>query len=122
MLTDIFSVLYDHVSQLGLPCYLADCVPKGAVLPYLTADIQPSLRLGTAGTLTLTCWHTGETSNTQRLSHADQMEALIPRRGLWLAADSGSITLIPEGGMQCITQHSAQGVVFHYQLYFFANT
>ena len=121
MLTDIFPVLCGYLSQLGLPFYLADCVPKGALLPYLTADIQAPLRPGTEGVLTLTCWYTGEKSNTLRLSQAGQMEEIIPGRGLRLATDSGAVILIPKGGMQCVSQHGAQGVVLHYQLHFFAN-
>nr|MBR4280286.1 hypothetical protein [Clostridia bacterium] len=121
MLTDILPVLCGYLSQLGLPFYLADCVPKGARLPYLTADIQAPLRPGTEGSLTLTCWYAGERSNTQRLSHAGQLEEIIPARGRRLATGSGAVILIPEGGMQCVSQHGAQGVVLHYHLHFFAN-
>ena len=119
MLTDVFSALSNHLSRLDLPFYLADCVPQGAFLPYLTADIQPPAHSGTEGFLLLTCWCTGETSNTQRLLLADQLQSLIPSRGLRLSTDSGAIVIHSEDGMQCVTQHGAQGVIFRFKLRFF---
>ena len=41
MLTDILFPIFDHLETLGVPCYLADCVPQGTALPYITAEVQP---------------------------------------------------------------------------------
>lgn len=119
MLTSIFRALCNHLSLLGLPAYLADCVPDGAALPYFTADIQPPLASGTKGSLTLTFWCAGDQSNVHRLNQADLLLETFPGRGLRLAAGSGAITLTQEGGAQCVTQHGAQGVITRWTLRFF---
>ena len=119
MLTDIFLALLDHLSALGLPFYLADCVPQGAELPYLTADIQPPLRTGEAGSLTLCCWCAGDAANPHRIAEADRLAAQFPHRGLWLSTDSGALILTPEKGVHCLAQQTAKGIVFRFQLHFF---
>lgn len=121
MLTSIFRALCDYLSLQGLPFYLADCVPDGAALPYLTADIQPPLTAISEGSLTLTIWCADDQANSNRLSQADRLLAVLPGRGLWLAADSGAIILTQEGGAQCVTQHGAQGLVTRWTLRFFPN-
>lgn len=116
MLTEIFTALCDHLRSLSLPLFLADCVPQGMALPYITADIRPSLRPGTAGSLILTCWCTEGKSNVQRLTLANQLEAAIPHRGLFLPCGAGSLVLTHEGGTQCITEHDVHGIVFRFKL------
>ena len=86
--------------------------------PYITADIRPSLRPGTAGSLILTCWYAEGKSNVQRLALANRLEAAIPHRGLFLPAGAGSLVITHEGGTQCITEHSAHGLVFRFKLQF----
>lgn len=118
-MTSIFTALLNHLNRLTLPCYLADSVPQGAELPYLTADVRPPLLAGGEGSLTLTCWFTGDTANAQRLRQADQLAALFSSRGTHLSAGSGSLVIKPEGSASCITQHGLQGVTAGFSLQFF---
>lgn len=122
MLTDILFALCDHLRTLEVPFYLADCVPKGAALPYLTADIQLPLHPGMEGALTLTYWCTGEKSSYHRLNQANRIESAFPHRGLWLNTDAGVILLTHKAGMECITQQEARGVVFRFKLQIFPNS
>lgn len=119
MLTDIFYALCDHLTSIGLPFFLADCVPQGNPLPYLTADIQPPLCPYAEGSLTLTYWCAGAASNSHRLNQADRVAECFPSRGLWLTASSGTLVILPERGVQCVTQQGAQGIVFRFRLQFF---
>lgn len=122
MLTDILSALFDHLQSLGVPCYLADCVPQGAVLPYFAAEIRPPLHPGADGSLTLTYWCTGEQSNRHRLNQANLIEAVLPHRGLFLSTEAGALVITHDGGMQCCTQHDARGIVFHFKLKLYPKT
>lgn len=122
MLTDIFHALGDHLSTTGIPFYLTDCVPQGAALPYLTAEIQPPLHPRMEGSMTLTYWCTGEKSNFHRLSQANRLEALFPHRGLWLYTDAGALILTHERGMQCATQKDARAISFHFKLKLYPRT
>ena len=121
MLTDILFAIFKHLETLEVkvPCYLADCVPQGAALPYLTADIQPPLHPGMEGTLTLTYWCTGEKSSYHRLNQANRIEKIIPHRGLWLYTDAGSVVITHKGGMQCITQGETRCISFRLKLQIF---
>ena len=122
MLTDILFPIFDHLETLGVPCYLADCVPQGTALPYITAEVQPPLHPGMEGSLTLIYWCTGEKSNFHRLNQANRMEAILPHRGLWLYTDAGSLVLTHDKGMQCITQHDVRAIVFHFKLKLYPKT
>lgn len=116
MLTEIFTALCDHLRSLSLPLFLADCVPQGMALPYITADLRPSLQPGTAGSLILTCWCAEGKSNVQRLSLANQLETAIPYRGLLLSVGAGGLVITHEGETQCITEHDAHGIVFRFRV------
>ena len=122
MLTDILFPIFDHLEPLGVPCYLADCVPPGTALPYITAEVCPPLHPNMEGTLTLTYWCTGEKSNYHRLNQANQIEAILPHRGLWLYTDAGSLVITHDKGMACNTQHDARAIVFHFKLKLYPKT
>lgn len=121
MLTSIFRALFNHLSRQGLPFYLADCVPDGAALPYLTADVQPPLTSTGEGALILTIWCADDQANTNRLIQADRLLTALPGRGLFLTTDSGAITLTQSDGTQNVNQHGVQGVVTRWTLRFFPN-
>lgn len=116
MLTEIFTALCDHLRSLSLPLFLADCVPQGMALPYITADIRPSLQAGTAGSLILTCWCAEGKSNVQRLTLSNQLEAAIPYRGLFLPVGAGGLVITHGGEVQCVTERDAHGIVFRFRL------
>lgn len=119
MLKTIFQALCDHLSPLNTPVYLEDCVPEGAALPYITADIRPPLSAHTDGLLTLTCWCQGSTANPQRLSQADLLIARLPARGCRLATAIGALILRQKGAALCIRESAAQGVKITWKLQFF---
>ena len=122
MLTDIFFALFDYLATLGVPCYLADCVPQGTALPYITAEVRPPVQPGMDGALTLTYWCTGEKSSYHRLNQANRLEAAFPHRGKWLYTDAGSLIITHDAGMQCITQHDAQAIIFRFKLKLYPKT
>lgn len=122
MLTDILFPLFDLLETLGVPCYLADCVPQGTALPYIAVEIRPPLNPGMEGSLTLTYWCTGEKSSYHRLNQANRMEAVFPHRGLWLYTDAGSLVITHDEGMQCVTQYDTRAIVFHFKLKLYPKT
>lgn len=119
MLTAVFADLFAHLNKLELPVYLSDCVPQGAGLPYITADIQLPLQPGAEGSVTLICWCAGEGCHLQRLSYAGQLADAIPPRGLYLATDAGALIITHHGGMQYVNQQGIMGVSFRCRLKFF---
>ena len=119
MLKSIFGALHDHLAPLNIPVYLEDCVPEGAALPYITADIRPPLSVHNGGSLTLSCWCQGDTANAQRLSQADLLLTRLPARGCPLAMDAGSVILRQEGTAVCIRKSALQGVKMTWKLQFF---
>lgn len=118
MLTSIFETLCAHLSQLHLPVYLADCVPEGAALPYVTAEIAPPLVPGEKGRLTLTLWQQGSAANAERLSQADVLLTLLPPRGAWLSGDAGALILTGEDAARCLQSGPLLGVQARWALYF----
>lgn len=119
MLKSIFYALCEHLAPLNIPVFLEHCVPEGAPLPYITADIRPLLSAHANGSLSLTCWCQGSTANTQRLSQADLLLARLPARGFRLAMDTGAVILRQEGAAVCICNSALQGVKITWKLQFF---
>ncbi|MGN0753677.1 MAG: hypothetical protein ACI4ME_04390 [Aristaeellaceae bacterium] len=110
MLTSLFRAICDHLTPLGVPVYLADCVPDGAAFPYITANIAAPLAAHTAGAVTLTLWCAGDQANAQRLSQVDELLALLPARGIPLTTAAGVITLRQTGGARCLRESGALGI------------
>lgn len=89
MLTELIQALLAHLSAVDTPVYLADCVPDGAALPYITLAANVPLGDG-SGTLTLAAWHT---TNAGRIALAEDVAALLPPRGTYLPFSSGAVIL-----------------------------
>lgn len=113
MLTSIYEALFSFLSQLPYPVYLADCVPEGAALPYITMQIEAPLSSGETGALTLTAW---STSNAQRLSIAS---ILSIGRGKWLATTTGALILTPDGSGMPVQAGPLLGLQSRWKLDFF---
>lgn len=93
MLTKLYQALARQLTPLDLPIFLADCVPEGAIFPYLTAAISPSAHPGGAGELILTLWCRGGAANADRLRLTDTLLELLPARGIRLPLEPGMATL-----------------------------
>lgn len=118
MLTHLFQALIAHLGSLDIPVWLADCVPQGTPLPYITAEIKAPLNTG-AGSLTLTCFPCADAAHADRLAQADALLALLPVRGLWLAIEEGAVILLPEGPAVCVQDAGLQGLRMAWTLHFF---
>lgn len=112
MLTSIYEAIFGLLSQLPYPIYLADCVPEGAALPYITMQIEAPLSPGETGTLTLTAWGT---SNAQRLSITN---TLMPARGKWLATTTGALILMQDGPTSPVQDGPLLGMRSRWKLHF----
>lgn len=119
MLSAIFSALIARLSPLGFPVYAADCVPEGAAFPYMTAEVAAPLAPGTAGSLTLTAWIQSGAAHSERIALAENLHALLPARGTWLAADSGALTLVGDGPIRCVQDGPLLGAQSRWTLRFF---
>lgn len=84
MLSDFIQVIIAHLTSVGAPVYLADCVPTDVPGPYIT------LAATLPGTLTLTVWHR---DNAGRIALAEQLSALLPAQGTVLPMASGRAIL-----------------------------
>ena len=113
MLTSIYEAIFGFLSQLPYPFYLADSVPQGAALPYITLQIEAPLSPGESGTLTLTAW---STSNAQRLSIVNM---LPPARGKWLATTTGALTITPDGPTRPVQDGPLLGMQRRWKLHFY---
>lgn len=116
MLTDLCMALVNHLSTLGAPVYLADCVPEGASFPYVTLDFAPSLDLCAEGTLAVTAWAAGDTANADRLVLAGDVLRLLPARGIRLASPTGAALIRQKGGVACVRESEARGVRMVYRV------
>jgi len=85
VLSDLIQALISRLSPLDAPIYQADCVPANAPCPYITLSAAAPLG-DTAGAFTLTVWHS---TNAGRIALAEEIIALLPRRGLTLPLPSG---------------------------------
>lgn len=99
MLKALYEALQTRLMPLGIPVFLSDCIPDGAGLPYLAADIESPASPGLSGKLTLTLWCAGASANADRLRLGDELSVLLPDRGLCLSLPEHIITLRPTGGI-----------------------
>lgn len=101
MLKALFEALQPLLMPLGIPVFLADCIPEGVGLPYLAADIEAPAAPGLPGKVTLTLWCAGASANAERLRLGDELTALLPDRGLCLSLPEHAVTLRPTGSVTC---------------------
>lgn len=119
MLSHIFSALHAQLSRLPYPVYMADCVPEGAAFPYITAEIAAPLTPAATGSLILTLWTKSSTAHYERLTHAETIHSLLPLRGAWLAAATGSILLTGDGPVRCVQDGPLLGAQSSWTLRFY---
>jgi hypothetical protein len=119
VLSHIFSALTNRLSRLPYPMYMADCVPEGTAFPYVTAEIAAPLTPDAEGSLTLTVWTKGSTAHSERITHAETLHQLLPLRGAWLAAATGTITLAGDGPIRCVQDGPLLGAESRWTLRFF---
>lgn len=110
MLTELYQALITHLSPLGVSVYQADCVPQGAVFPYITLAVTAPLAEGAAGSLTLTAWHDSAQANAGRIAQADALAALLPPRGHCFALETGNVLLLPGSATSCVRDTSILGM------------
>lgn len=110
MLKALYEALLTLLMPLGIPVFLSDCIPDGAGLPYLTADIEAPAAPGLSGKLTLTLWCAGASANADRLRLGDELALLLPDRGLCLSLPEHIIPLRPTGGIPCTHSKGAIGL------------
>ena len=119
MLSHIFSALHARLARLPYPVYMADCVPEGAAFPYITAEIAAPLTPAATGSLSLTLWTKGGNAHYERLTYAETIHNLLPLRGAWLAAETGSILLTGDGPVRCLQDGPLRGAESRWTLRFF---
>ncbi len=119
MLTSIYHALYEHMARLGLPVYLADCVPVTTAFPYITAKIAAPLAPHASGSVTLTFWSLDAQTNSHRLFQVDQLLTMLPARGLRLETEMGALVLRQEGGTLCVRESAALGLRTVWKLHCF---
>lgn len=110
MLTSIFRALCEHMAPLGLPVYLAQCVPSDAAFPYITAKISVPLSTHATGAVTLTLYAPGDQPHSRFVSLADELLTLLPAHGFHLDTDACALALRQEGGAMCVREGAALGV------------
>lgn len=110
MLTSLYQALTGLLSSMGLPLYMDDCIPQGAVLPYMTMSVDAPLTPGNAGVLCLTIWCCSESSHSDRLFYADDLLTYMPARGVRLVMDDVAVTLQQSGTASCIREKSLLGL------------
>lgn len=110
MLTSVFRALCAHMAPLGLPLYLAECVPADATFPYITARIAVPLAPHAAGSVTLTFWSLDSQPLSRRVFRADELLSLLPARGFSLETSACTLALRQEGGATCVREGAALGV------------
>ncbi len=110
MLTNLYQALIQQLRHLQLPIYLADCVPDGAALPYVTAEIAVPITPGSSGSLTLTIWCTGEESNLDRLARTDTLYSVLPPRGAWVNTITGAALLTMDQPSSCVQEAGLLGL------------
>lgn len=119
MLSSIFAALQRRLTQIGLPVYLADCVPPAAAFPYCTAAIALPLTPQGDGRLTLTCWCADDQAHTHRLHMAELALAQLPGRGFCLDTAVGRLAARMEGSAVCLRESAAQGLRTEWTLHFY---
>ncbi len=119
MLTSLYEALFAHLSRLAIPVYQADCVPEGAALPYVTARVSAPLIPGGSGSLTLTVWVHGNEANALRLARTDSLYALLPPRGAFLQAETGSMLLRLDHPALCVHKPPLLGLQSTWTLRFY---
>ncbi len=115
---DLFRVLASLFSNLGIPTYLADCVPDQSAPPYMTMDCQPPFSPRETGSLTLTLWSTGQKANNHRLTKTETVLGILPPRGKVLLTEGGKVLLKLKGSLQCIGDPPTRGLRLTYELRF----
>lgn len=110
MLTSVFQALNGLLSAMGLPLYMADCVPQEAAFPYMTMAVSAPLTPATAGALTLTIWCCSDSSHADRVFYVDDLLTYLPARGVRLVMDDVAITLQQNGASACIREKGLMGL------------
>ena len=119
MLTSLYQVLVQKLSLMNLPVYLSDCIPEGTGFPCIALEIAAPPIATAAGKVTLTIWCRGETANYDRLCLAEELLAYLPSRGVRLALDCGTATLLMSDSASCVHSKDALGVKTQWTLHFY---
>lgn len=117
-MTQLYRLLYAHLSTLGFPLYAADQVPHDAAFPYLTFEaVLPGDLQGT-GTLTLRAWCRSDAPHSERLRLGDMLMACVPLSGLPLwSGDALTVCWRQESGAaSLLREHDACAVQVQHML------
>lgn len=106
MMTELFAALCRLFDGIGTGVFLADCVPQGQPLPYLTLEASPAPD-GTSR-LDVTLWCSGH-ANAERLALCDTLLTLIPAGGLRITGENTLAVLsrAKNAGVRCQTSADA---------------
>ncbi len=114
--------LLSHLSPLGLPVYLADCVPERTPFPYVTMELSCGGGFPADGDVALTVWCRGAEANLQRAELAASLQALFPDSGAVLTLQNGTAALYPsaESALTHAASQDARGSRFRLTLRLYA--
>lgn len=101
MLNELFEGLCTLLAPLDLPIFLADCIPDGVSMPYLTMALDVPATPADTGKATLTVWCDGGSANAERIRLFDELTARLPLRGICLRMAEHAVTLCPTGNLTC---------------------